>query len=195
MGDRGKVEARSSPRPKVGVWESLLAAVPSGPVGWVFQGYPDERIGPSLGPGRLSHWDDARSRGKVADQPVLFLQADPNDPRWVAWGRVVEPSERWRVFGVDVLCSEVMVPGLAVIERAALPADGGGRSVDPRTHTWEYPELGRALGLERTRARTPFLDTGARDLRLGVHDLALLVALQPGLRRLGSYPLPGASGP
>jgi hypothetical protein len=169
-----------------GFLERLLAAAARGPVGWVFQGYPDERLVRALVPGRIVHWDDARSQGKAEGQPVLFLQTGGATPTWVAWGRVIEPEERWRVFGVGVRCHDVLQPGLPALghgtPRPSARPSGGQREA----HVWEFPELGRALGLERSRERTPYLDTGARDLRLGVQDLAFLLELQPSLRLLGS---------
>ncbi len=164
----------------------LLAVAPSGTVAWVILGFEDERIARGLLPGRSSHWDDARVRGKLAGQPVLFAQASPRGPTWVGWGVVLDPPERWKVFGVDVDCRGVMRPPWAVQDGAADNVPSTDRFA---RHVWEYPEVGRALGLEASRPRTPYLDTGARDLRLSVHDLRLLTALQPRLLHL-----PGPEG-
>ena len=124
---------------------------------------------------------------------MLFLETNRRAPRWVGWGSVVGAEERWRQFGLEVLCLGLLRPGLPVVDRSKpqlTPAGttGGTGGV----HAWEYPELGRALGLDTSRPRTPYLETGARDLRLSVHDLAFLVELQPRLRHLGGGPVSGA---
>jgi hypothetical protein len=183
--DRGRPSPRlSSP----GIFEALLAAAPQGPVGWVIQGFADERIETTLSAGRPVHLDDARVQGKIAGQPVLFLQTGRPRPRWVAWGTVVGGDERWRQFGLDILCRGLLRPGLPVVEASGDAPTSATAPAGARAHVWEHPELGRALGLEASRPRTPYLETGARDLRLSVHDLALLVALQPRLRQLGAEP-------
>ena len=156
-----------------------------GTAGWVIQGYANERIARDLAPTECHHWGDARSRGKVPGQPVLFLQSHPLDSRWVGWGRVVEPEERWRVLGVTVRCEEVVRPGLAVDASRSIPPAQAGESSNLLGHEWEYRELGHVLGREAHRDRTPYLDTDARDLRLSVHDLRFLLHLQPALGRLG----------
>jgi len=171
--------------PARGVFEQLAMVPSPGTIGWIVQGYPDERIDLQLSYGEVLHWGDARSRGKVPDQPVLFLQSRPGDSRWVGWGRVVEPDERWRVLGVTVRCEEVARPGLAVIAPGSVPSPRSGEPAQPPSHDWEFRELGHALGLETHRDRTPYLDTDARDLRLGAHDLRFLLGLQPALGRFG----------
>jgi len=168
-----------------GIFEELGIGLSSGTVGWVFQGYPNERMDRTLSPGEAHRWGDARSRGKIPGQPVLFLQVHPRDSRWVGWGRVVEPEERWRVLGVAVQCEEVLRPGLPVQEPQSDPPTRPGDSAIPPGHEWEFRELGHVLGLAAHRERTPYLDTDARDLRLGAVDLRFLLHLQPGLGRLG----------
>jgi hypothetical protein len=168
-----------------GVFEELAAGLTPGTVGWVIQGYAGERIDRDLAPRTVHHWDDARSRGKLSGQPVLFLQPHPRGSHWVGWGRVVDPEERWRVFGVMVRCEEVLRPGLPVGASPQVPPSRGESSPDITGHEWEYRELGYALGFEAHRERTPYLDTDARDLRLSVHDLRFLLRLQPALGRLG----------
>ncbi len=172
----------SAPR---GIFKTLAGGFTQGTVGWVIQGYEDERIDRDIAPTEVHHWGDARSRGKVSGQPVLFLQSHPRDSLWVGWGRVVEPEERWRVLGVTVRCEEVVRPGLPVgPSRSVAPPPLSGSSSLPG-HEWEYRELGHVLGLEEHRDRTPYLDSDARDLRLGVHDLRFLLQLQPLLGGLG----------
>ncbi len=178
-------EHRLPPEGAVGIFEQLAIGQASGTLGWVLQGYPNERIDRSLIPDAVHHWGDARSRGKVPGQPVLFLQAHPRDPRWVGWGRVVEPEERWRVLGVTVRCAEVLRPALPVQAPRSIPPALSEASATPPGHDWEFRELGHVLGLATHRERTPYLDMDARDLRLGSRDLGFLLHLQPGLRRLG----------
>jgi hypothetical protein len=165
-----------------GIFEELAAGFTPGTIGWIIQGYAGERIDRDLAPAEVHRWGDARSRGKVLGQPVLFLQSRPRDSRWVGWGLVVEPEERWRVLGVTVRCEEVVRPGLpVVVSRSVTPPQAGGFP----NHNWEYRELGHVLGLEAHRDRTPYLDTDARDLRLSVHDLRFLLQLQPALGAFG----------
>ncbi|NNN16916.1 MAG: hypothetical protein HKL79_00925 [Thermoplasmata archaeon] len=168
-----------------GVFEQLALASSPGTIGWIVQGYADERIDRELSAGGAHQWGDARSRGKDPGQPVLFLQSRPRDSRWVGWGRVVEPEERWRVLGVTVRCEEVIRPGLPVIASQSLrpPRSGGPSNLPP--HDWEFRELGHVLGLETHRDRTPYLDTDARDLRLSASDLRFLLRLQPALGAFG----------
>ncbi len=174
-------DAPGLPAPAMGVLEALLAGMPPGTIAWVFQAFEDENAAATLRPGGVRLWDDARSRGKIAGQPVLYLQSHPRSPRWVGWGRIVAPGERWRVLGVSVRCEEVVREGLPVVAREV----GADRRAGEGAHEWEFRELGEALGLGSHRERTPFLDNGARDLRLGAHDLAHLFRLQPGLARFG----------
>ena len=141
-----------------GIFERLAIGLSPGAVGWVVQGYADERIDRDLAPNEVHHWGDARSRGKVPGQPVLFLQSHPRDSRWVGWGRVVEPEERWRVLGVAVRCEEVLRPGLPVIASRGVTAPRSAESSNLPRHEWEYRELGHVLGLEAHRDRTPYLD-------------------------------------
>lgn len=168
-----------------GIFGELAVGFTPGAVGWVIQGYAGERIDRDLAPTEVHHWGDARGRGKVPGQPVLFLQSHPRDPRWVGWGRVVEPEERWRVLGVTARCEEVERPGLPVVGSRTAAPPRPGESSSPPGHDWEYRELGHALGLEAHRDRTPYLDTDARDLRLSIHDLRFLLNLQPALGRFG----------
>lgn len=168
-----------------GVFEELAIGIAPGTVGWVIQGYADERIERHLTPTELHRWEDARSRGKVPGQPVLFLQSRPRDSRWVGWGRVVEPEERWRVLGVTVRCEEVVRSGLPVVVSRSVRAPRSGDAANLPEHEWEYRELGQVLGVDVHRDRTPYLDADARDLRLSIHDLHFLLQLQPALGRLG----------
>lgn len=167
-----------------------IAALPSpGTVGWVFRVGEVEASALVLRPGRVHTWKDARERGKVPGQPVLFLRPRSTVPLWLGWGRVMAPEERWRVLGVKVRCEEVVPGGLR-----ALPESREGPSSRPAidlglaAHEWEYRELGHALRLTPHRERTPYLDNGARDLRLSAYDLRFLLDLQPGLRRFGERP-------
>ena len=64
-------EHRLPPDGAVGIFEPLAIGLASGTLGWVFQGYPSERIDRSLIPDAVLHWGDARSRGTVPSQPVL----------------------------------------------------------------------------------------------------------------------------
>jgi hypothetical protein len=171
--------------PARGIFEELAFGYSTGTVGWIIQGYPDERIDRDLAPAKVHHWEDARSRGKVDGQPVLFLQSRPRSSRWLGWGLVLEPEERWRVLGVDVRCEEVVPSGLPVVASRSVTPPGHGGSSDLPGHEWEYREVGHALGLAAHRDRTPFLDTGARDLRLAAHDLRFLLELQPALGGFG----------
>ncbi len=143
-------------------------------VGWVFVGYPDERLDRHLVPGRIVHWRDARTMGVEADQPVLFLQLDERSGSWVGSGRIVDVEERWRAFGVRVRCLERL-------ERP-LPAVPGPVGPEGAT-TWENRTLAARLGLATFRTRTPFLDEG-RVHRLTAADLDRLVGIQPALRPL-----------
>ncbi len=179
----------SGDRPaRTGAFVAILAGMPPGTVGWVFQGYEDENLAARLRPGRVDLWGDARSRGKVPGQPVLYLQADRRSPHWVGWGRIVPPEERWLVFGVPVRCEGIIPEGLPVFAPATTTPGQGADGDTGARHEWEYRELGHALGLGGHRERTPFLDNGARDLRVSAHDLAHLLRLQPGLAELGRSP-------
>lgn len=161
-------------------------------VGWVIQGQVDEPLDLWLEPGTERLWEDARSAGKEPGQPVLFLQAGQARPAWVAWGRILEPKERWKIYGVRTVCAERLDPPLPVV---ASSVDFDAVSGD--AEFWENRALGAALGLLRHRDRTPYGDVGARDLRLTGADLGHLVRAQPGLRRLGrssaSILVPGES--
>jgi hypothetical protein len=133
-------------------------------------------------------WKSARTRGKQPGDRVLFLQLDARAAHWVGWGTVIDCEERWKVFGVRVRCDGLAHPPVPVIapeERHRLA--GGGAAGGP-SHVWEYRELGRELGLDDHRERTPYLDTHARDLRVGPNDLAFLVRLQPQLAKFGVPP-------
>ena len=168
-----------------GPFEELAIGRSSGTVGWVIQGYANERIDLDLAPGTVRRWDDARSRGKVPGQPVLFLRTHPRGSRWVGWGRVVEPEERWRVLGVAVRCEGVARPGLPVVASGYAPRPRAGIPPELSRHEWEFRELGFVLGLATQHERPPYLESDARDLRLSAHDLRFLLRLQPALARLG----------
>ncbi len=168
--------------------KSLMELAQAGPVGvaaWIFVGYEDERIARALRPGKVGLWGSARSRGKHLGDLVLFLQRHRTGAEWVGWGSVIEPEERWRAFGVRVRCEGLADPPLPVLPRGT-STSAEGSSLPP--HVWEYREAGRELGLEAHRERTPYLDTQARDLRLGASDLAFLLRLQPGLESFGRAP-------
>lgn len=173
------------PRDPDGRIERALHALGPGVAAWIFIGYEDERILGVLRPGHVTLWTSARARGKHTGDRVLFLQLGADLARWVGWGRVLDPKEHWKVFGVRVRCGGVVDPPFPVIDpaEAARVRKNDGR--DGRPHLWEYRELGRALGLEDHRERTPYLDTRARDLRAGATDLAYLFRLQPRLVELG----------
>jgi hypothetical protein len=158
---------------------------PERTVGWVMLASEDEPLSLWLHAGAAHFWEDARSAGKEPGQPVLFLQTGRGPPCWMGWGRVLEPLERWRVYGVRTVCAELLKPPLPVVDPTV-----GLESVSDAGDLWENRALGAALGLLRYRDRTPYGEVGARDLRLTDADLHQLVRAQPGLRRLGSSSSP-----
>jgi hypothetical protein len=167
---------------------------PERTVGWVIQAQGDEPLNLWLQPGAERLWEDARSAGKEPGQPVLFLQVGRGSPTWMGWGRILEPQERWRIYGVRTVCAERLDPPLPVVDSSV---DRG--AVSDTGDLWENRALGTALGLLRHRNRTPYGEVGARDLRLTDADLHQLVRAQPGLRRLGGssppHPVPPESAP
>jgi hypothetical protein len=172
-------------RSEVFPWDVPLA--PERTVGWVIQAREDEPLSLWLRPGRERVWEDARSAGKEPGQPVLFLQSGRGPPAWMGWGRVLEPQERWRIYGVRTICVERFDPPLPVSDSSVDLQD-----LSSAGELWENRALGAALGLLRYRNRTPYGEVGARDLRLTDADLRQLVHAQPRLRRLGnsSPPVP-----
>ncbi len=154
-------------------------------VGWVIQAHEDEPLNLWLRPRAERLWEDARSAGKEPGQPVLFLQRGRGPPAWIGWGQILESPERWKVYGVNTVCTEVLDPPLPVVD----PHVDRNMISNTEDH-WENRALGTALGLLRYRNRTPYGEEGARDLRLTCADLHQLSRAQPGLRRLGSSPPP-----
>lgn len=154
---------------------------PERTVGWVIQAQGDEPLNLWLQPGAERLWEDARSVGKEPGQPVLFLQTGRGPPAWMGWGRILEPEERWRVYGVRTVCAERLDPPLLVLDPSV-----DLETVSGAGDLWENRALGAAVGLLRHRNRTPYGEVGARDLRLTDADLHQLVRAQPLLRRLGS---------
>jgi hypothetical protein len=133
----------------------------------------------------MRSWEDASTSGKEPGQPVLFLQLGAESPTWNGWGHLLPVQERWRVYEVRTVCTEVINPPLAVVD----PAVDTGASLASE-NSWENRALGAALGLLRYRDRTPYREVGARDLRLTSSDLDLLGRAQPRLRDLGHSPRP-----
>jgi hypothetical protein len=164
-----------------------LPLPPNRTVGWVIQAPEDEPPNRWLSPGTEHLWEDARSAGKEPGQPVLFLQSGRDPPTWIGWGRILESSERWKVYGVRTVCGERLVPALEVIDPSV-----NLETISGSEERWENRALGAALGLLHFRNRTPYGEVGARDLRLTDADLHQLVRAQPRLRSLGSHsgPIP-----
>jgi hypothetical protein len=156
---------------------------PSEAVGWVFQAYADERL--ALRPRGIIQWSDARTAGKEAGQPVLFLQAGRHGPTWTGWGAVYDIPERWRVFGVRTICRGIARPALPARELPRTTPTVPPRA-RPYPYVWENRALACALGLGGYRDRTPFGSVGSRALRLTASDRDALARLQPGLQRFGS---------
>jgi len=152
-------------------------------VGWVFLGYPDERLRSWLRPGRVHLFEDARAIAKEEGAPVLFLQLGARSAHWVGAGTVAGLEERWKMFGVHVRCTRVLSPGLPSVPPARPASEGGGPATDLFRVPWENRALASHLGLDGFRSTTPYLDD-RRDLRLTAYDLRRLVDLQPGLRAL-----------
>lgn len=168
-----------------------LLLLPGRVVGWVLRGYEDEPLTRTLRANATRVWDDARTSGKVAGQPVLYLEGAPERPRWVGWGRIVPAPERWRVHGVAVECRAVIRPSWPAVATGPKGDRLPGPSPASPDHDWETPVLGRLLGLSRYRERTPYLDTDARDVRLTARDLGYLLQLQPRLGTLEDAGTPG----
>ncbi len=149
--------------------------------GWIIQIYPDESLSATIRVGSVLVWDDARVNGKRPGQRVLFLRTGPGTPVWWGSGRVLPQEERWRVHGIRTLCEEIFRPPLPTVSANGEDgrADGGpSREV---TYVWDNRALGATLGVAHYRERTPYLETGARDLRLTGRDLRQIQRLQPGL--------------
>ncbi len=141
-------------------------------LGWVVVGYPDEALVRILEPGRVHEWGDSRGAGKHPGQKVLFLQTGGPVPRWVGWGKVLEPAESWRVLGTRTICDGRFDPPLPAWDPVN-PRPGGG--------DWEIRSLAATLGLSSFRERTPYLDNDARDHRLTARDCHRLLEMQPAL--------------
>lgn len=141
-----------------------------------------------LKPGRAHDWGDARVLGKEPGQPVLFLRPGSPHPRWVGWGRILEPEERWWVFGVRTSCIRAFDPPLEAVD-PALEARHRGRP----ENDWENRALGAALGLLDFRDKTPYREVGATDFQLTISDLRHLVRVQPRLRGLIESPSRGGA--
>lgn len=154
-------------------------------VGWVFQAGPDEPLKLWLRPGTTHAWSDARAAGKEPGQPVLFLQRGLGPPAWMGWGHILEPEERWKVYGVSTVCEESLDPPIPAVD-LAIDVESLSASED----LWENRALGTAVGLLKYRDRTPYREVGARDLRLTNSDLQNLIRAQPHLRDLGRVPRP-----
>jgi hypothetical protein len=156
--------------------------------GWVFVGYSDENLLSMVRPGTVRLWDDARTIGKAAGQPVLFLQTQGKAPAWAGSGVVTEVEERWKAFGVYVETRTVLSRLLATVVSNA----GGHPTEDTRqvdairsqgAAAWENRTLAARIGFGGFRARTPYLEE-ERDIRLTAADLSVLCQLQPALRAL-----------
>jgi hypothetical protein len=151
-------------------------------LGWVFQIYPDESLSPTLRVGSVLVWNDARAAGKRDGQRVLFLRTGPARPVWWGFGRVLPQEERWRVLGIRTVCEGIYHPALrAVPTEMESPLMAAGGTARPGSYDWDNRALGATLGLARYQERTPYLEIGARDLRLTERDLRHLKRLQPGL--------------
>lgn len=167
------------------VFSLELPLPPDRTIGWVIQAPEDEPLNTWLRPGTEHLWEDARLAGKEPGQPVLFLQANRDRPIWLGWGRILESPERWRIYGVRIVCEERLAPPLPVVDPSV-----NRESLADAEDLWENRALGSALGLLRYRNRTPYGEVGARDLRLTNADLHQLVRAQPRLASLGSYSRP-----
>ena len=166
------------PDPRGLPWDAPLP--PEQTVGWVFQAGPDEPLHRWLRPGSTHEWSDARAAGKEPGLPVLFLRSGPGPPVWAGWGNILEPLERWRVYGVRTVCVGSLKPPLEVVDPSI-----DAKKIPSSESDWENRALGTALGLLRYRDRTPYREVGARDLRLTSSDLRQLARVQPRLRYLG----------
>jgi len=157
-----------------------LPPPPERTVGWVIQAPEDEPLDSWLWPGTEHLWEDARLTGKEPGQPVLFLQSGRDPLAWLGWGRILEPLERWRIYGLRTVCGERLVPPLPVVDPSV-----NLETIAGSEEHWENRALGATLGFLRYRNRTPYGDVGARDLKLTDADLHQLVRAQPLLRGLG----------
>jgi len=165
-----------------------MTAMPNWVEGWVFVGFPDERLRSMLRPGTVRLWDDARTIGKIPGQPVLFLQTMERGAAWVGSGIVAEVEERWKAFGVYVETRTVLARMLATVRwEASGSAKPGASAFDSLRSrgvaAWENRALAARIGIVDFRSRTPYLEA-ERDLRLTVSDWAVLLDLQPALRDL-----------
>jgi hypothetical protein len=156
--------------------------------GWVFVGFPDEHLRSMLRPGTVRLWEDARTIGKAAGQPVLFLQTRERGAAWVGSGVINGVDERWKAFGVYVETRAVLARMMPTETRdpEGLPKKGAGSADSIRTRgmsAWENRTLAARMGFEGFRSRTPYLEEG-RDIRLTASDWNVLCELQPSLRSL-----------
>ncbi len=149
--------------------------------GWVIQIYPDESLSSGIREGSVLAWDDARANGKRAGQRVLFLRTGPGPPVWWGYGRVLPQEERWRVHGIRTVCEAIFHPPLRTVTTAGAHPLAPGEDTRRATLTWDNRALGATLGLAHYQERTPYLEIGARDLRLTGRDLRQIQLLQPGL--------------
>ena len=149
--------------------------------GWVIQIYPNESLSATIRVGSVLVWDDARATGKKAGQRVLFLRTGPEAPVWWGSGRVLPQEERWRVHGIRTVCEEIFRPPLRTVLMNGEHDRSSDRPTRPVPYTWENRALGATLGLGHYQERTPYLEIGARDLRLTDRDLRQIQRLQPGL--------------
>jgi len=156
--------------------------------GWVFAGFPDERLLSMIRPGTGRLWDDARTMGKRPGEPVLFLQLGPRGAAWVGSGTVSGLEERWKAFGVHVTTRRVLPRPLPAIATESATRDAGLRQAQVSIRTrgiaaWENRTLAARIGLAEFRLRTPYLEE-SRDTRLSASDWGLLCELQPRLADL-----------
>lgn len=149
--------------------------------GWVIQIYPDESLSATIRVGSVLSWDDARASGKRPGQHVLFLRTGPGTPVWWGTGRVLLQEERWRVHGIRTRCEAIFHPPLPTLSEGGEDRGTDGRASRKVSYVWDNRALGATLGLAHYQERTPYLETGARDLRLTGRDLRQLQRLQPGL--------------
>ncbi|MGP8075173.1 MAG: hypothetical protein ACLP8Y_00285 [Thermoplasmata archaeon] len=156
--------------------------------GWVFVGFPDEHLRSMLRLGTVRLWDDARTIGKQAGQPVFFLQTRQRGAAWVGAGVVSSVEERWKAFGVYVETRTVLPRMIAAMtgDPARHPSSGNHAVDSIRSQgmaAWENRTLAARVGLAGFRSRTPYLDE-TRDLRLTASDWGVLCQLQPSLSTL-----------
>ena len=152
-------------------------------VGWVIVGDADEDLRGSLRPGEPHLWADARTRGKVRGQPVLFLQSTQDGrAHWVGSGFVLAPEERWKSLGVWIQCVRVRPASQVAPGRSTNGAPGPMEDVPlGPMDRWENRSLASRLGVPGFRMRTPYLEDG-RDIRVTAADRDLLFRFFPALR-------------